>query len=134
MPIENSIDNLAAAINNLAAAISGKQSFAGAAMPGEGLGNANKPTKSQPAATKPADTQPTATAQAAVPAGKAEPSAEAPDSIDFEKQIQKPIVALANGGRRAEAVAILSKFGVKKASEIKPADYPAAVAAILALG
>jgi hypothetical protein len=133
MPIENSIDNLAAAINNLAAAISGKSAgTVTAAMPGEGVRD-KVPAKSQPAAMAPAATKPTATAPEAVPEVKASSSAEVPGSIDFEKQIQKPIVAMANSGKRAEAVAILSKFGVKKASEIKPEDYPAAVAAIQAV-
>ena len=66
---------------------------------------------------------------------KADSSDVKPGSpIDFETQIRKPIVAMAGGGRRDVALKILSSFGAAKASEIKPEDYEAAVAAIVAAG
>ena len=153
MPIENSIDNLAAAINALAAAISGKagatptpavlaahskeldaaaQSVADGAAQAKADGSAKKSS----AATKPAATPPTAEVEkAAAQEKKADSSDGKPGStIDFETQIRKPIVAMAGGGRRDVALKILSSFGAAKASEIKPEDYEAAVAAIVAAG
>ena len=128
MPIENSIDNLAAAINALAAAISGK---AGAT-----------PTPVATNAAKLADTprgttqaEGAADAKAAVREKRADSSDAKPGyPIDFETQIRKPIVAMAGGGRRDVALKILSSFGAAKVSEIKPEDYEAAVAAIVAAG
>ena len=128
MLVENSIDSLAAAINNLAAAISGKATQ-----------DVKPQTQAAPAATKPAAIPPIATVEkAAAQAPKAEPSAEkatgSTTGIDFESQIRKPIVALAGAGRRDVAIEILKKFGAAKASEIKPEDYAAAVEAIKAAG
>ena len=142
MPIENSIDNLAAAINTLAAAISGKATPAVtqfvAATSAEVLAEAKNAVqeKKSAAATKPADTQPTAEAEkGAAQEKKADSSDAKPGSpIDFETQIRKPIVAMASGGRRDAALKILSSFGAAKASEIKPEDYEAAAAAIVAAG
>lgn len=135
MPIENSIDKLADAINTLAAAIAGKTVAADAKTPAP----EKVAEKKQAAATKPADTPPTATAEkAAAPETKAEPSEEkasgSTTEVDFETQIRKPIVAMAGGGRREQAIAILKQFGAAKASEIKPEDYAAAAAAIVAAG
>jgi hypothetical protein len=133
MPIENSIDKLADAINNLAAAFSGKV-VADVKTPAP-----EKVVEKKPAATKAADTQPTATAApVAAQEKKAEPS-EAPSTgstteVDFETQIRKPIVAMAGGGHRDQAIAILKQFGAAKASEIKPEDYAAAASAIAAAG
>ena len=147
MPIENSIDNLAAAINALAAAISGKaadlplihvtEKTRGATQ-AEGAADVKTDgsTKKSSAATKPATTQPTVEVEkAAVQEKKADSSDVKPGSpIDFETQIRKPIVAMAGGGRRDVALKILSSFDAAKASEIKPEDYEAAVAAIVAAG
>lgn len=135
MPIENSIDKLADAINTLAAAIAGKTVAADATPPAP----EKVAEKKQAAVTKPADTPPTVTAEkAAAPETKAAPSeAKASGStteVDFETQIRKPIVAMAGGGRREQAIAILKQFGAAKASEIKPEDYAAAAAAIVAAG
>lgn len=83
--------------------------------------------KSQPekaaSAAPPADTPATPATTAAL-AG----------AIDFTAQIQKPIVAMAAGGRRAEALAILKELGASKASEIKPEDYARAVELIAKAG
>ena len=141
MPIENSIDNLAAAINALAAAISCKAGATPTPVTANAVKLADKSAdkveeKKSSAATKPAATQPTAEVEkAAVPDKKADSSDVKPGSpIDFETQIRKPIVAMAGGGRRDVALKILSSFGAAKASEIKPEDYEAAVAAIVAAG
>ena len=76
-------------------------------------------------AAQPADTQATQATTAA-------PVGDKP--IDFTSQIQKPIVAMAAGGRRAEALAILKDLGAGKASEIKPEDYVRAVELIAKAG
>ena len=76
-------------------------------------------------AAQPADTQATQ-ATTAAPAGN--------KPIDFTSQVQKPIVAMAAGGRRAEALAILKELGADRASEIKPEDYARAVELIAKAG
>jgi hypothetical protein len=58
---------------------------------------------------------------------KVETSEEQPGSIDFATQIQAKIVHMAASGKRAEALEILSAFGAKRASDIKPEDYARAV-------
>ena len=77
-------------------------------------------------AAQPADTAPTTPAPTAAPVGD--------KPIDFTSQIQKPIVAMAAGGRRADALAILKELGAGKASEIKPEDYTRAVELIAKAG
>lgn len=79
----------------------------------------------------------TAAASAALPAATPDTKGTtdaAAGAIDFTSQIQKPIVAMAAGGRRTEALAILKELGAGKASEIKPADYARAVELIAKAG
>ena len=54
--------------------------------------------------------------------------------IDFTSQIQKPIVAMAAGGKREQALAILKELGAARASDIKPEDYAKAVELIAKAG
>ena len=77
-------------------------------------------------AAQPADTAQTTPATTAAAAGD--------KPIDFTAQIQKPIVAMAAGGRRDAALAILKELGAAKASEIKPEDYARAVELIAKAG
>lgn len=96
---------------------------------GEGATKPEPAKKAQKAeaasAAQPADTQAT----------QATTDAAAGDKpIDFTSQIQKPIVAMAAGGRRDEALAILKQLGATKAREIKPEDYARAVELIAKAG
>lgn len=88
---------------------------------------AKKDQKAEKAASDapPADTP-------ATPATTGAPAGDKP--IDFTSQVQKPIVAMAAGGRRTEALAILKELGASKASEIKPEDYARAVELIAKAG
>lgn len=118
MSIEQQLSELTQAINALTAAVIGTVPKAET--------NAKKPT-TVTKTEKPAATPPTVMAPD-VPEAKAAPSEPAQDSvIDFATQIQKPIVALAATGKRAEALAILKELGATKASDIKPEDYPRAI-------
>lgn len=128
MSIEQNLADLTAAVNNLTAVLQSKlmAGSIGQAAVTEIAANATaavatvaakKGQKAEAASSAPpADT----------PATKATTAADS-GTIDFTSQIQKPIVALAAGGKRAEALAILKELGAAKASEIKPADYARAV-------
>ena len=75
---------------------------------------------------KPAATPPTAAAAAAQDP-KAEKTA-APVLPTYEKSgIPEKIAAAVSpaGGKRAEVIALLAKYGAKKGGEIKPADFAA---------
>lgn len=80
-------------------------------------------------------------AKSAPPAGTASSTTTAPTDaasgdkpIDFTSQIQKPIVAMAAGGKREQALAILKELGAARASDIKPEDYAKAVELIAKAG
>jgi hypothetical protein len=128
MSIEQNLADLTAAVNNLTAVLQSKlmagsigqaavTEIAANATAAAAKVTAKKDQKAEAASSAPpADT----------PATKATTAADS-GTIDFTSQIQKPIVALAAGGKRAEALAILKALGAAKASEIKPADYARAV-------
>jgi hypothetical protein len=128
MSIEQNLADLTAAVNNLTAVLQSKlmagsigqaavTEIAANATAAAATVTAKKDQKAAAASSAPpADT----------PATKATTAADS-GTIDFTSQIQKPIVALAAGGKRAEALAILKELGAAKASEIKPADYARAV-------
>lgn len=116
MSLEDAVKDNTAAIRDLIHALGAQRAAAPNTVPTPG-----KPVKE----AKPAATQPTAAAPAA-PTQSAEPST----TIDFVTQIQQPIIKLAATGKRDLAMSILTQFGAAKASEIKPADYAAAVEAI----
>ena len=128
MSIEQNLADLTAAVNNLTAVLQSKlmagsigqaavTEIAANATAAAATVTAKKGQKAEAASSAPpADT----------PATKATTAADS-GTIDFTSQIQKPIVALAAGGKRAEALAILKELGAAKASEIKPADYARAV-------
>ena len=128
MSIEQNLADLTAAVNNLTAVLQSKMMAGtiGQSAVNEMAANAAASTKA-PEAKK---DQKAAAAKSAppadTPATKATTAADS-GTIDFTSQIQKPIVALAAGGKRAEALAILKELGAAKASEIKPADYARAV-------
>lgn len=135
MSIEQNLADLTAAVNNLAAVLQSKM------MAGTIGNSTSAATGKQAEATKPGKPQAEKAASAA-PHAATEPSttkaptdAAAGDTpIDFTSQIQKPIVAMAAGGKRTEALAILKELGAAKASEIKPADYARAVELIAKAG
>lgn len=85
---------------------------------------AKKVPKAEAASVAPRVDTPAIQATTAAPVG----------AIDFTSQIQKPIVAMAAGGLRTEALAILKELGAGKASEIKPEDYARAVELIAKAG
>jgi hypothetical protein len=124
MPIETTIAELTDAIKSLTKALLANN---GAAMPQAEKAVTEKKDVKPVAEKKAVDTTATATAQATAQTKKVETSGDEPASIDFVEQIQKPIVALAAGGKRAEALEILNVFGAKRASDIKPEDYARAV-------
>lgn len=133
MSIETEISELVAAVKELTAAINTSNKLVGNAAPAvvkeepakkEVKKAASSSTKD--AATTDVHAQATAETSAA-PASKESTSGEEASEIDFVTQIQKPIVAMAAGGKRDQALAILRKFGAHKASEIKPEDYAEAV-------
>jgi len=79
-----------------------------------------------PKSPKPAATQPTAPAAAAQEPKAATPAAT--PVMTYEKSgIPEKIAAAVSpaGGKRAEVIALLGKFGAKKGGEIKPADFAA---------
>lgn len=139
MSLENSIESLAAAINNLATTLA---SLKASDTPTAALQEKPAPVKKEKeepakksAATPNVDTPPTAEAvKADAPEKKAAPSEEtstgSTTEVDYERDIRKPIVAMAGSGRRDVAVKILAQFGASKASEIKPEDYAAAAEAV----
>jgi len=133
MSIEQNLADLTAAVNNLTAVLQSKM-MAGA------IGN-DKPaaTGKQAEATKPAPKSEKAAAESAPPAGtqatQATTAAASGDKpIDFTSQVQKPIVAMAAGGKREQALAILKELGAARASDIKPEDYAKAVELIAKAG
>ena len=76
-----------------------------------------------PATAKPAATEPTA---AATPA--------AAPAVPYEKSgIPEKIAAAVGGGKRAEVIALLTKFGAKKGGELKAEQFAAFTAEIDAL-
>jgi hypothetical protein len=129
MSIEQNLADLTAAVNNLTAVLQSKlmAGSIGQAAVTEIAANA---TAAAETVTAKKDQKAAAAASSAppadTPATKATTAADS-GTIDFTSQIQKPIVALAAGGKRAEALAILKELGAAKASEIKPADYARAV-------
>jgi hypothetical protein len=135
MSIEQNLADLTAAVNNLTAVLQSKMMAGtiGQSAVNEMAANAAASTKA-PEAKK---DQKAAAAKSAPPADTpATPAttAAASGAIDFTAQIQKPIVAMAAGGKRAEALAILKELGAGKASEIKPEDYARAVELIAKAG
>lgn len=131
MSIEQQLADLTTAVNNLAAVI-GSKIGAGAAAQGaqptveEGKKPGPKPPKAADASSAPPAATPDTPATTAAPSGD--------EPIDFTSQIQKPIVALAAGGKRDQALAILKALGAARASDIKPADYAKAVDLIAKAG
>lgn len=147
MSLEQSIADLAAAINNFADAYRGgsRSDNAVAILTANAEERKVEAPKSETKATPVAKVAPIKTAAATQTtaasdknASAAPPaSADSSAAIDFKKQIQDPIVALAtaNGAaRRSEAVAILASLGVKKASELTADQYPEAVRLIAEAG
>jgi len=131
MSIEQNLADLTAAVNNLAAVLQSKM------MAGTIGNSTSAATGKQAEATKPGKPPAEKAASAAPPAGTPDTpatTAAASGAIDFTSQIQKPIVAMAAGGKRTEALAILKELGAAKASEIKPADYARAVELIAKAG
>lgn len=145
MSIEQNLADLTAAVNNLTAVLQSKMmadAVAGTATvattgalaeagftnidPGqEEAGYAPKSRKAAAASAPPA----------ATPATQATTDAASGDKpIDFTSQIQKPIVAMAAGGKREQALAILKELGAARASDIKPEDYAKAVELITKAG
>ncbi len=130
MSIEQNLADLTAAVNNLTAVLQSKM------MAGT-IGNsaAAATGKTEPTKKPPAEKAASGAPPADTPATKATTDALAGDKpIDFTSQIQKPIVAMAAGGKRTEALAILKELGAAKASEIKPEDYPRALELIAKAG
>lgn len=133
MSLEQSIADLAAAINNFTVVYSRGQAAVTPTVTATAELKAEYPKqeKAKVAKPTPAATPTTATASAA-PSESATNSE--PKVFDFVTQIQQPIVAMAKGGRRDEAVAILTELGVAKASELKESQYAAAVALLAKAG
>lgn len=156
MTIEQNLADLTAAVNNLTAVLQSKM-MAGTLGSGPAVNeiaaNAAAATavkaaqfgpehEAQLAKQKAADAKKAPKAEAAASA----PPAATPDTkattaaasgdkpIDFTSQIQKPIVAMAAGGKREQALAILKELGAARASEIKPEDYAKALELIAKAG
>ncbi len=144
MSIEQNLADLTAAVNNLTAVLQSK-TMAGA-IGNSAIGHNDDAERAamQAARNKAEQTkkpQAEKAASAAPPAATEPSTTKAPTDapagdkpIDFTSQIQKPIVAMAAGGKRTEALAILKELGAGKASEIKPADYARAVELIAKAG
>lgn len=142
MSIEQNLADLTAAVNNLTAVLQSKimagtigNSAAGhnddAAREAvqAGRGKAAQEKKAPPAEA--AESAPPAATQATQATTDA---ASGDKPIDFTSQVQKPIVAMAAGGKREQALAILKELGAARASDIKPEDYAKAVELIAKAG
>ena len=81
------------------------------------------PTSAAPAVAPAKAAPKPAKATAAAPA-QAEAPAEAAATISH-KEMGEAIVALIQANKRADAVALLAKYGAKAISEVKPADVQA---------
>lgn len=146
MSFEQSIENVASALNNIAlglnaiaSAISGNGPVMAPSASGgagkqdapTGRGRSAKNSETSSAATAPADTPRTAEAAGAgaqEEKGKnSESTSGLPDDFEFERDLSKPIVALA-AAIRAQVVEKLAEFGAKRASDVK--DKPEAVLAL----
>ena len=68
---------------------------------------------------------------AAAAAPKAAPKAEAPKALSLKEDVAPLILQLADKNRD-KAVAVLATFGASKGAELKPGQYPEAVAALKA--
>ena len=77
------------------------------------------PTSAAPAAA------PAKPAKAAKPATPAPAEASAEATAATPKEMGEAIVALIQANKRADAVALLAKYGAKAISEVKPADVQA---------
>lgn len=132
MSIEQNLADLTAAVNNLTAVLQSKM-MAGAVAGSVSVATTEAPKKDAP---KPQKAEAAASAQpAATQATPAPTDAASGDKpIDFTAQIQKPIVAMAAGGKREQALAILKELGAARASDIKPEDYARAVELIAKVG
>lgn len=132
MSIEQNLADLTAAVNNLTAVLQSKM-MAGTVGNDKPVAAAEAPKKGTP---KPQKAEAAASAPpAATPDTKATTDAASGDKpIDFTSQIQKPIVAMAAGGKREQALAILKELGAARASDIKPEDYAKAVELIAKAG
>lgn len=139
MTIEQNLADLTAAVNNLTAVLQSKMMAGTVGQPAinEIAANAVAATavkaaqeKKAPKAEAAASAPPAATQ--ATPATTDAASGDKP--IDFTSQIQKPIVAMAAGGKREQALAILKELGAARASEIKPEDYAKALELIAKAG
>jgi len=140
MTIEQNLADLTAAVNNLTAVLQSKM-MAGTLGSGPAVNdiaaNAAAATAVKAAQEKKA---PKAEAAASAPPAATQATPAAIDAasgdkpIDFTSQIQKPIVAMAAGGKREQALAILKELGAARASEIKPEDYAKALELIAKAG
>lgn len=140
MTIEQNLADLTAAVNNLTAVLQSKMmasTLGGGPAVNEAAANAAAATavkaaqeKKAPKAEAAASAPPAATPD--TPATTA--AASGGKTIDFTSQVQKPIVAMAAGGKREQALAILKELGAARASDIKPEDYAKAVELIAKAG
>lgn len=136
MSIEQNLADLTAAVNNLTAVLQSKMM---AGTVGNDAAAINKATHQEaPKKDTPKHQKEAAAASAppaATPDTKATTDAASGDKpIDFTSQVQKPIVAMAAGGKREQALAILKELGAARASDIKPEDYAKAVELIAKAG
>jgi hypothetical protein len=88
-----------------------------------------EPAKAEVQAPKPVKTEKPAAPTAPVatpPTAEAAPAVAPATPVSYEKSgIPEKIAAAVSptGGKRAEVIALLAKFGAKKGGELKPADF-----------
>jgi len=150
MTLETSLQNIADALNNLAAAVQGKGQIPidltrgqhSDATSGKPSKADTKPAKTEPKAEAPkadakpekaADTPPTAAAPETAPAEKAASSAK---PLDYAKDIQPRFLELVKVKGRDAAVGVIRKFSptaAKLSEAITAEQYAEALATINAL-
>jgi hypothetical protein len=150
MTLETSLQNIADALNNLAAAVQGKGQISidltrgqhSDATSGKPPKAETKPAKTEPKAEAPkpdakpekaADTQPTAAAPETAPAEKAASSAK---PLDYAKDIQPRFLELVKVKGRDAAVGLIHQYNpaaAKLSEAIKPEQYASVLAQINAL-
>ncbi len=138
MSLEQSLQNIADALNNLAAAVQGKGQtaidFTKGQHPEATAGKPQKPAKAETpkadAKLGAADTPPTAEAPASAPAEKVESSAK---PLDYEKDVQPKFLELVKVKGRDAAIGLIHSYdpaAAKLSAAIKPEQYAEVLAKI----
>lgn len=121
MSLEAAIQENTAAINKLVAALAAGAAISTAAT------SAAATTAKEPEAKK-SDAQTASSApgvkpQSEAPKDDAQGKAEEPAALDYEKDVKPRVLQLSKEKGRDPTVALLQRFGVQKATELKPEQY-----------